>query len=191
MPIRNGDPARHLALRPGKRRPVSAEALPQRAVFAFHEPVEAQSSDHVCRAPPDRLRINWQPCQCRLKQMHVRVGAKQPSAVTVLVKSALRMTIIPHQGSDQRESLRSPTAASVDHLMGMGISQQGEGLVIEIEPLVGGRRILAERGNHRTVAAHKMVTQRRKRMEVVSPPGALPAKPPGFAITKHLASRDA
>ena len=67
------------------------------------------------------------------------IGAKRLHPGAILEKSSQRVTEVPLQRPDQRNSTCLPAAARIDGLMSISVSQKGESLIVEIETFVGRR----------------------------------------------------
>jgi hypothetical protein len=81
----------HAALDPRCRRPVGGKELAQRAGRGIDEFLEAKRGDAVRHPAPGRFRVDCDPSQSGLEEVHMRVRALRQAPGAILPEAAERM----------------------------------------------------------------------------------------------------
>src|SRR5262249_57464217 len=85
------------------------------------------------------------------------------------------------------EGLRGPGGGLGERALPAGISEQGKGLVVEVEARVADLAVEVDHGYDRRVCGDEILAEIVERMALRLAPGTVPAEPAGFAIGERLA----
>ena len=121
--------------------------------------------------------------------MRIRTLRKPP--VPIFAKPAERVGVRLLESRAQRHGMTSPARCFPECAMAARKSEQGEGLIVEIERRVADFAIEINHGDDRCVSSDEVVAEVIERVALSLAPRAMPAEPAGFAIGKCLSGDDA
>src|SRR5262245_17057936 len=90
----------------------------------------------------------------------------------------------------QRHGLRPPAVRFAERAVAARISEEGEGLVVEVETRIADLAVQIDHGHDRGVCGDEMLADIVKRVALRLTPGTVPAEAAGFAIGERLAGDD-
>jgi len=135
---------------------------------------------------PGRAILDRDPRERGLEQVHVRVGTLRNAPDPILEEATERVSIRVLERVSQRYGLFTPTRCLAERAVAARISEEGEGLVVEIETRIAHNPIKTDYGHDRRIRGDEVLAKIIQRMALGLAPGATPAEPSGFTVRECL-----